>query len=65
MVMPTEGVSQSSIEVKQTAKGEVQVTVKIYQNPDGTLDMPSQTVGTLDVTLRKLRASGHRVVGES
>jgi hypothetical protein len=65
MVTPnTEGLSQSSIEIKSTAKGEQQVNVKIYQNADNTIDLPSASVEAMKNTHAQLRANGYKVAGE-
>jgi len=65
MVTPnTEGTSQSSIEIKSTAKGETQVNVKIYQNADSTIDLPVESVAALRRTHAELRAGGYKVAGE-
>ena len=57
-----EGVSQSSVEVKMTAKGEAQVAVKIYQTPGGTLDLPAETVKALQRTHAELANAGYKAV---
>ena len=65
MVTPNEALSQSqsSIEVKMTAKGEAQVSVKIYQNADNTIDLPVESVNALRRTHSELVANGISVVG--
>ena len=65
MVSPnTEGLSQSSIEIKSTAKGETQVSVKIYQNADNTIDLPVESVKALRRTHAELRAASYKIAGE-
>ena len=66
MVTPnTEGLSQSSIEAKQTAKGEYQVSVKIYQNADNSIDLPAAIADTIQAGQKQLRQRGFRIVGDS
>ena len=65
MVSPnTEGLSQRSIEIKSTAKGETQVNVKVYQNADNTIDLPVAAVAALRRTHAELRTGGYKVAGE-
>jgi hypothetical protein len=64
MVSQTEGLSQSSIEGKMNAKGEYQVSAKVYQNPENTIDLPKELAMMIRRGHEELRANGLRIAGE-
>ena len=64
MTTQHEGVSQSSIDYKQNAKGEYTVSPKIYQNPDGTLDLGLEGAKLVTRAQSMMRSEGHKIVGE-
>ena len=64
MTMQPEGVSQSSVEAKQTSKGEYQVSAKVYQNADNTIDLPAALAATVLRCQQELIAHGQKIVGQ-
>ncbi len=63
MTMQSEGLSQSSVEAKQTSKGDYQVNAKVYQNADNTIDLPTTLADTITRCQDELTQRGHSIVG--
>tara|TARA_R110002110_G_scaffold97375_4_gene250068 strand:- start:3415 stop:3618 length:204 start_codon:yes stop_codon:yes gene_type:complete len=59
----TQGVSQSSIEAKQNAKGEYAVAAKVYQNNEGTLDIVEEMLNMVRRGEEGLTKLGRRIAG--